>query len=501
VPAWLAALSAAVVGVTLLGAAPLQAQDPDLSWPPNFYGPGNIGFTIEDSWLLTSAIRVASPGDQPVCTSLDDPGCVGLAARYGWWILRVAPPCQQALAWEECVDRLSIRVADGDMRELDFIGTAPGPSFAPDAERGLPTGSTMSLFRDPEDPTVRYAAYLGGQMTGMGRPFTLGDLAAQVIPYRTVPNGRQPGGGQCLFSSGGQCSYRVPFADQVTVELAVKLSNRVTGWLGGRLVDPTIDVTPVSGNLNLLTVTAGPVDVPLVSIAIPDAQATPEILEYWRKTFTCAGNVPCTSGVGSSQSSGPHGVDMLRLFADFLGDTATRVIPTWSVSNLPQLTNQPCLSDRTRLVGLVTTNSTVYSAAPPAFTGGSLRYQVAALHRVPGGEVFSGSYDLVLRSDSARCLYGFSQAPVRADISVTSEDGSQQVATTTVSERDGWIRLAARNFTFSAPTIEVKLSQEQPARVRLMCVKVNPKVKGPKKVAVIGTVAEPPKCPKGYRRR
>jgi len=500
-PTWLIGLTAAFVSAALVSAAPIKAQDQDLSWPPNAIGQGDIGFIIEDSWLLESAIRVASPGDQPVCTSLNDPTCVTLAEKYGWWILRVAPSCQQALAWEECIERLSIRHAEGTERELDFIGTAPGATFAADEARGLPTGSTMSLFQDPEDPLVRYAVYLGGQMGGRQSPFTLSTFAAQVIPYRSVPLGQQPGGGRCLFSSQGQCSYRAPFPDQVSVSLSVRLSNQVTGWLGGRLVDPAIAVTPLGKTLNRLTVTAHPVDVPLVAIAIPDSQATPDILDYWRTTFTCPGNIPCTSGVTSGQSSGPHSARQLQLFSDFLGDTATRVIPTWSVSNLPQPTTQACLSDRTRLVGLVTTNATVYSATPPAFKDGSLIYQVAALHRVPGGSVFSGSYDLALRSDTARCLYGFTNAPIRAEVSVTSDDGTEQVVTTSVTERDGWLLLSARNFTFSAPTISVKLSQDKPARVRLVCLKVKPKIKGPNKVVVIGTAAAPPKCPKGYRPR
>lgn len=502
-PALLTGLLAAVMGATLIGATPLQAQDPDLSWPPAYGGPGQIGFIIEDAWLFSSDIRVPTPGDQPMCASLDDPKCVDLAAEHGWWVMRVAPPCAEALAWEECVEGIRIR-RDGQVRDLTLMGTAPGRTFAADEARGLPTGSTMSLFEDPSDPSVRYAVQLSGQMSvrtpSRDRPFTLNTFAAQVIPYRTAPGGLQPGT-QCLFTAGGECSYRVPFPDGASYSLSLRLTNNVTGWLGGRLADPSIDVTPLNGRLNRLTVDAEPVDVPLVAIAIPDGQATAEILDHWRANYTCAGNLPCTSGVMSGESSGPHGFDHLRLFTDFLGDTATRVIPTWSISSLPQTSAQSCLADRSRLVGLVTTNATVYGAAPPAFTGGSLTYQVAALHRVPGGDVLSGSYDLVLRSDAARCLYGFTKAPIRAEISVTSDNGVEQVATTSVSEHDGWIRLAARNFTFSAPTIGVKLSQDEPTRVRLICLKVNAKVKGPKKLTVVGTTADPPKCPRGYRRK
>ena len=100
---------AVVLGVlasALMGSAS-QASDPDLSWPPVYRGPDQvtdrIGFAIDDAGRWASQIRVASPGSQPVCSSLDDPQCVDLAKTYGWWVPRVAPPCQAALAWEECI--------------------------------------------------------------------------------------------------------------------------------------------------------------------------------------------------------------------------------------------------------------------------------------------------------------------------------------------------------------------------------------------------------------
>ncbi len=79
--------------------------------------------------------------------------------------------------------------------------------------------------------------------------------------------------------------------------------------------------------------------------------------------------------------------------------------------------------------------------------------------------LFKGSYDLVLRSDFARCLYGFSNAPISAKISVVSTDGStQDIATESLREDAArqWLYLSAKNFTFSSPTIKVKLVQDKP---------------------------------------
>jgi hypothetical protein len=75
-----------------------------------------------------------------------------------------------------------------------------------------------------------------------------------------------------------------------------------------------------------------------------------------------------------------------------------------------------------------------------------------------GKSLSLGSYDLVMNSDTARCLYGFTNAPISATIQVVGT-GDQNVATTVVSEKDGWLKLAAYGFTFSEKEIKVTLGQ------------------------------------------
>ncbi|MFM8843247.1 MAG: hypothetical protein ACKOFJ_03340 [Actinomycetota bacterium] len=89
-----------------------------------------------------------------------------------------------------------------------------------------------------------------------------------------------------------------------------------------------------------------------------------------------------------------------------------------------------------------------------------MTYKVGGLHYDSKGGLTAGNYDLVMRSDVARCLYKFTNAPVQASISISNETGERQIATTVVNERDGWLYLGAYNFTFSSPTIKVKLTQE-----------------------------------------
>jgi hypothetical protein len=112
---------------------------------------------------------------------------------------------------------------------------------------------------------------------------------------------------------------------------------------------------------------------------------------------------------------------------------------------------------------------------------------------MPDGKTeVQGTYDLVMRSETARCLYGFSKAPISATVSVVGGN-SNSVATTVVSEKDGWLKMAAYGFTFSQKTIRVKMTQKATAsKTTITCVKG----KLTKKVT-----SSAPKCPVGYKQK
>jgi hypothetical protein len=187
-----------------------------------------------------------------------------------------------------------------------------------------------------------------------------------------------------------------------------------------------------------------------------------------------------------------------------------------------------CFGDTTKFQGIVTTNAMVYDPNPPSYVDDALIYKVAGAHVGYDQEtVFKGTYDLAIRSVAVRCLYNFTSAPIKVTVSVTSSDGSSQnVATEAVQEKDGWLTLHARNFTFSAPTIRLKFSQEvavapvvkpaqptssatatpAPAPVAATSAAVKPAtamkstitcVKGRTVKKVLGIA---PKCPVGYKR-
>ena len=105
----------------------------------------------------------------------------------------------------------------------------------------------------------------------------------------------------------------------------------------------------------------------------------------------------------------------------------------------------------------------------------------------------TGSYDLILNSTVARCLYGFTNAPIGATVSVVNNEGGSQVATTIITEKDGFFRMGAYGFGFSSPLIKMKITQSAQASTQTITC-----VKGTLTKKVTGSS---PTCPSGYKKK
>jgi hypothetical protein len=158
---------------------------------------------------------------------------------------------------------------------------------------------------------------------------------------------------------------------------------------------------------------------------------------------------------------------MLKMFEDQLGDRAIGRVSVWNASLLQNTGGFLCGNSTVpRLEGLLTTNAMVFNDGLPTYEKGALSYQVGGLHYNHDGTVFKGSYDFIMRSDTARCIYGFTKAPVQVAVTVTDVNGVQSASTSSVSESGGWLRIRARDFTFSTPTITAKITQKLSTSVK-----------------------------------
>lgn len=307
----------------------------------------------------------------------------------------------------------------------------------------------------------------------------------------------------CAMLSDGLCYTEKLFPENYRFGMTVILGNKLAGWFHGRIYDPIIEISD-NGKGQKITFEAFPVLVPSIYETVPTADLTPEFRAFLSSERKFS--------YGSSRfipgNSGSEAIEMAGYWIPIIKDKATSSRTSWTVRNLDGNEDTDvaqCSSGDGKLAGIVTTNSLVYSAGPPKYNKaeGSLDYKVLSPHFTSTGEEAIGSYDLALRSDVARCIYGFTKAPIQATISIINPEGDNKVATTLVREKNGWLTLSAKGFTYSSPTIRVFLSQDAEPTPKVITKPATPKTqsitcqKGKVKKVVKGAK---PVCPKGFKK-
>jgi hypothetical protein len=308
---------------------------------------------------------------------------------------------------------------------------------------------------------------------------------------------------RCVWSENGACGIETSFPKGAKVKLSIRVGNYLVPWLHGRLAEPIIDMSEITPNQNRLTVEAAPLLVPSIKALIPVSENLKELqtafCPFWE-------SVNCLTDRSFFDNYTPVLVaSQLGTFKRFIplekliGNKATSIEQAWSfrsispsvfdspteperrpldcmsrkynvnISNLPQSDIQKKATEilqsatlygtgQKTALGIISTNALTYEIAAPKFKDGYLNFNVASMHSNPDGSDFMGTYDLVLNGEFARCLFGIGEkVPVSATVSIVSNDTESKVQTTFFKDDGEWIRFGAYGFTFSAPTLKIKL--------------------------------------------
>lgn len=447
--------------------------DPNLVPIPEGYATISIA---EESGKTESRLNVQPPGpDENLnrgewidCESVSDPKCDLSDPKndiIGWMML---PSCSSA-ADEDCVESMSITttasssvgVAAGEIPKGQVYPAVPRLNFF-EAGRvpiyevaGMPNVSGGIRYAVMATASVRYYH--------ADKKFRTEGLSASVVPIGQfqIPPSLANTQLNCLWKEGSTCYAAEDFSAGVRVNLKVRLADEVGGWFLGRMQAPNISVTAVSRTNNLIEIEAAPIKVPRLAITVPQSSLT--LAD--RKAIGNSGSIGELGKSGQvfiqTQAQDQSIFKMIEYFRSWVDDTAAGETSLWTVTTVAGAPGSGCLADKTRVLGIVTTNAMGYDGFSPRYENGTLNYKVAGLHYAPNGKDLNlGTYDLVMRSETARCLYGFSRAPLSATVTVTGT-GDQNVATTFVTEKDGWLKMAAYGFTFSEKEIKVKVTQRQ----------------------------------------
>jgi hypothetical protein len=512
--------ASAALALVLVFAQPVSAQDafnPDLIQVPQNSAVYQIGETGESQNFSVMSANARSGNEQWVCSGAEDPECANgkVSSTQGEAVL---PICESATD-ENCIVSLELALKDQEFQPASFVRNAIGTTYPEVPSLGFFEQSTPSLWDAAHAPsasgTTGYAVVVRASQSKQfsQNKYKTWRFFANVIPYReqkgesfksprafTVTNDPLMGNRkrsmgveghtyECGWSEDGTCGVTQDFAEGTRVRLTIRISNEVGGWFQGRIKDPLITVKPFSRTNNEISVEAEPAIVQRLHHVIEDA-----------KTITAKEKSLVNGFAGGwdgfvtwARSADPLGFEYVNYFRNKTQDRSAGQNSFWNfASSQGAGGGSGCLADKSKVLGIVTTNSMVYDGGVPKFTRGFLNYKVAGLHfEADGVTEVLGSYDLVMRSEVARCIYGFSRAPVSATITIAGE-GDRTIATTIVNEKNGWLKLAAYGFTFSNKTIQVRLTQK---RTTITCVSVTDPKKT-RKVTAIG-----PKCPRGFKTR
>jgi hypothetical protein len=300
-------------------------------------------------------------------------------------------------------------------------------------------------------------------------------------------------GPRCAFAEDNVCGRIVDFAPGTKVKLEVRVPKTVGGFFKGRMKGPRISVTSISDETQRISAEAEFVTVPRIEHTASTTFLTGQL--DLPATSTPLGEGGATLGQMFIDNDGTDATGNLRgsffasSFAAFdlvnwlkqpamADDTVSGFNTLWSFGTVgnqadPDDQSVACLADTTKVLGVVTSNAMVFQDAPPYIGFDSegntiLEYQVGGMHFEPDGTTpVQGTYDMILESAVARCLYpdlaSVPQGELSADITISetiSETTTPKAATVSVAEAGGWLSLSAYDFTFSTNDVQVSLKRQ-----------------------------------------
>jgi hypothetical protein len=492
-----AVLALSLAAVLGAGSLPAQAATDDYGWSGTRGDGPTLSFELWEDFRsqathINRILDYQTPSrnglqEQRICNSMTVGPCATALNRTkdGFEGTFVAPVCQRSDD-ENCIEWISVHGDNEPASKATLIRSIEGGTTPRLAKYGLPKGGTTSLWSQTgitnAGGTDTYAAtlrmevnYLGPQANRPYANFSIGAYNLQIKPYQEIQGDYTPHscseyqrqgitivgcGGlpeECAWSGAGVCGKEVGFPSNVRVSASFRIDSTTSGWFAGRVQDPNISIQRLSAKQLRVQISGQPAEVPVARGHIATADASASLKNQYSSCPQFQTSRSCWTGIFAASTQSMAYIDGFR---GAFSDTATFQRQVWSVRTVQSGSLGQCAAGESRVIGIVSTNAMGYQAEPPRFSRGFLNYQVSGMHYLPGGqELALGNYDLVVRSDFARCLYGFGRSPLSANVSVVNTKGNKVFATTTVGEKNGWLKLSAKGFTFSKKTIRVKITK------------------------------------------
>ena len=538
--------------------------DAYFKWPPESFAFSDSGV----SYLFVNSNN--NQQDQHLCTGEDDPTCAAskwpnykLFAELNFW------SCEKPTDLG-CVLKFEVIGADGLAHDATFSKYLPdtpkvqGKSWeVPDSTGtkktlSYPTGGGYPIFeyKDPASGQSRKYLVLGsvertydsrnGYWTNPNAVFTLQIFQINVINGQ---GGAKPVAKELKQNLGGQsrigvttqpgtqgfegsispgidgctdpiakdlntCATIIPISPD-RIRISLNTPDDASLFLQGRVDYPIAYTKAIAGG-HTVVIEAGPGSDYMVAGNIAKAKMGQDLVNAIKANSNGPNNDQLSRAPTDFPSSVLNDSKIFTAFLPYAGNRSSLTETSWILSSSPRINQYlgSCINESAgQILGLVSTNATLYSDNPPSFDKSSqtISYSVDAPHFNSDGTTPAvGKYFLNMNAKFMQCLLGVAKVPSVASLAVTYENsGTPSVSTVTVKQDSDWLRMAVDNFHFSSPKLQIKFA-DTAQNSSPTATKPTPAPAGNNKVITITCikgkmikkiVGSNPICPSGYKKK
>lgn len=380
-----------------------------------------------------------------ICETLGESPCANLTTDVfnGSFVLPVCADATQTLCLE------AVNIFKGTKAAATLIRAIDAPSVkvnAAAAAKGIPAGGSMTLWAGADGKT--YAVSVEVQVQIIKGKLTANTFSAIVNPYTQTAGAYSAAkivrsGGQtyiddqrelnCAWVEAGACGELQDFDIATRVGLSFRMGKPTAQFMSARLAKPTLAVAKASGTNQIsLSVEGLPVAVQQLSLKIA-TNKVPKGLNVGGKP----------RGAFDYSLDTTKNVTALRATA---GNKASGVRTFWSVTNQDdsRITQASKCKAASGIAGLVATDAMIADNFAPVKKGPSLKQTINGMLNNPDGKPDSGSLDIVLASDFARCVFGLAKT---GTLKVKTTGG---IAANSVSS--AWVSASLTGIKYAAAT-------------------------------------------------
>ena len=483
------------------------------------------------------------------CKSIDEEACKDLNHLA---IFAVLPPCASA-EQSDCISRVSVVNSQGKLEDASPVSKVQEPyfgqynltarEFSGDLRYNQPAGGSAYIWTFPTykhrggalfSPQVVLKNY--GEARNLKDPQSFKfnpEFKIGLFPVTVSTEANS----NFSFLQNGYSLVQDTFLDESNFTIEFRSTVAWTSWVRSTVTNLTVEDTESKKDF-IYSVAGAPARVPGYIKNIPWTSNNIESLYkasygggfnvgQWCERLAQNGSIKSLADCNIEFGVNPEKGNFEWFFAEFdaaapfTDNKATFAPYRWIVENVPafklsvqqgvlgSIKGLDCVSNYSgkRPAGITSTNATIATDGPPTWDAStsSLQYRVAALSLLPDGKKFFGHYTLNVPREVAECLWGKSASAAKATIEVLDSNGNKKIAITSLSVSKNWFKFQASGFSFSSPTIRIKLATtatttpgptpnnstvaKKPVAKKIVCTKGK----------TVKTFLNTSKCPAGFK--